>query len=202
MAFVQPLSSLCKLALTACYITSSPVSLRLMSCLTRVKFERCSFTLVDWLNQAFEGATQVKSLTLRNICSNGIPNSVSQMVGLHKLKLPYSSLTDLPTEILQLSHVTRLDLSNNDMSCVPQALEQMTHLRTIDLEENAESFQLTRPLTFLTTFRNLEYISIGNQPWNSLSMLYIGQLNAALVEAFKHRVPRARPHCLSGRRYR
>ncbi|KAL0036271.1 hypothetical protein WJX79_011025 [Trebouxia sp. C0005] len=35
------------------------------------------------------------------------------------------------------------------------------------------------------------------QSWNSLSMFYIGQLNAALVEAFKHRVPTERPYCES-----
>ena len=199
IAFGQPLSSLCKLALTACHMTSMPVSLRLVSSLTRVKFENCSFTLDDWLNQALEGATQVESLTLRNSCSDSIPNSVFQMVGLQKLKLPFSFLTDLPTEIVQLSNLTRLDLSDNDLSCVPQALEQMTHLRTIDLAACAESFQLTRPLTFLTAFHNLDYISIGSfvQSWNSLSMFYIGQLNAALVEAFKHRVPTERPYCES-----
>ncbi len=185
IAFGQPLSSLCKLALTACHITSMPVSLRLVSSLTRVKFERCSFTLVDWLNQALEGATQVESLTLRNSCSNSVPDSVFQMVGLQELKLPYSMLTDLPAKIVQLSNLTRLDLSDNDMSCVPQALEQMTHLRNINLMANANSFQLNRPLTFFSTFHNLQNIFMCfSGPWNSLSMFYIGQLDAALVEVF------------------
>ncbi len=115
-----------------------PVSLRLVSSLTQVKFERCSFTLVDWLTQALEGATQVKSLTLRNSCSNGVPGSVFQMVGLQQLKLPYSMLTDLPAEIVHMSNLTRLDLSDNDMSCVPQALEQITHLRNINISANAD----------------------------------------------------------------
>ena len=203
ITFGQPLSSLCKLVLTACHITSLPVSLRLVSSLTRVKFERCIFTLVNWLHQALEGATQVTSLTLRNSCDDGVPDSVFQMVGLQKLKLPYSGLTDLPAQIVQLSNLTRLDLSDNAMSCVPQALEQMTHLRNICLVANAESFQLTRPLTFLTTFHNLAYISICSyrQPWNSLSMFYLGQLDAALVEAFKHRIPTERPCCESGFSY-
>ena len=200
IAFGQPLSSLCKLALTACHITSIPVSLKLVSSLTRVKFERCFFTHVDWLHQALEGATQVTSLTLRNSCEDGLPDSVFQMVEVQRLKLPYCRLTDLPAKIVQLSNLTLLDLSNNDMNCVPQALEQLTHLRDIGLAANAESFQLTRPLMFLSTFPNFEYIHLGSyrQPWNSLSMFYLGQLDAALVEAFKHRAPTDRPLCNSG----
>jgi len=188
ITFGQPLSSLCKLALTACHITSMPVSLRLVSSLTRVNIERCSFTLVDWLTQALEGATQVKSLTY------GVPGSVFQMVGLQQRKLPYSMLTDLPAEIVHMSNLTRLDLSENDMS---QALEQMTHLRNINLSANADSFQLNRPLTFLSTFYSLGNVFICSfgQSWNSLSMFYMGQLDAALVEAFKHRVPTERPQC-------
>ena len=199
IAFGQPLSSLCKLALTACHITSMPVSLRLVSSLARVKFERCSFTVDDWLHQALERTTQVTSLTLRN-SYDGVPDSVFQMVGLQQLKLPYSGLTDLPAKIVQLSNLTRLNLSDNDMSCVPQTLEQMTHLRYINLEANADPFQLTRPLTFLSTFHNLEYIHIScyRQGWNSLSMFHIGQLEAALDKAFKHRVPAERPLCNYG----
>lgn len=194
ITFGQPLSSLCKLALTACHITSMPVSLSLVSSLTRVKFERCSFTHVDWLDQALEGATQVTSLTLRNVCDDNVPDSVFQMVGLQKFKLPYSRLT-LPAQIVRLSNLTRLDLSDNDMSCVP--LEQMTRLRKIDLMANAKSFQLNRPLTFFSTFHNLQdiFMSTCDQPWNGLSMFYLGQLDAALLEAFKHRSPTDRPSC-------
>ncbi len=200
ITFGQPLSSLRKLALTDCHITSVPVSLRLVSSLTRVKFERCSFTLANWLHQALEGATQFTSLTLRCFGEEGIPDSVFQLVGLQRLKLPYSELTDLPAEIVQLSNLTCLDLSDNNMSCVPQALEQMTHLRNIGLSANAHSFQLNRPLTFLSTFHNLEIIAICSfrQPWNSLSMFYIGQSDAALAEAFKHRVPTERSRCHFG----
>ena len=200
ITFGQPLSSLRKLALTDCHITSVPVSLSLVSSLTRVKFARCSFTIANWLHQALEGATQVTSLTLRSSCEDGIPDSVFQMVRLQKLKLPDSQLTDLPAGIVHMSNLTDLDLSENKMSCVPHALEQMTHLRSINLSANADSFQLNRPLTFLSTFHNLQIILIRNfrQPWNSLSMFYIGQLDAALVEAFKHRVPTERPLCYSG----
>ena len=200
ITFGQPLSSLRKLALTDCHITSMPVSLRLVSSLDRVKFDSCSFTLVEWLHQALEGATQVTSLTLRSSCKDSIPDNVFQMAGLQKLKLPYNELTDLPAAIVQLSNLTCLDLSDNDMSCVPQALEQMTHLRNIDVTTNADSFQLNRPLTFLSTFHNLESIFICSfkQPWNSLSMFYIGQLDAALAEAFKHQVPTERPQCNFG----
>jgi len=174
-----------------------------VSSLTRVKFERCSFTHVDWLHQALEGATQVTSLTLRNSCDDGVPDSVFQMVGLQKLKLPYSGLTDLPAQIVQLSNLTRLDLSDNDMSCVPQALEQMIHLRKIDLMANAKSFQLNRPLTFFSTFHNLQdiFMSTSDQPWNGLSMFYLGQLDAVLLEAFKHRAPTDRPRCDYGSFY-
>jgi len=119
ITFGQPLSSLRKLSLTDCHITSMPVSLRLVSSLTRVKFERCSFTLVNWLHQALEGATQVTSLTLRCSGEDGIPDSVFQMVRLQRLKLPYSDLTDLPAEIVQLSNLTCLDLPDNDMRSVP-----------------------------------------------------------------------------------
>lgn len=159
--------------LTSCHITSMPVSLRLVSSLMQVKFERCSFTFVNWLPRAPEGAIQVTSLTLRNSYEDGVPDSVFRMVGLQQLKLPFSKLTDLPAEIVQLSNLTCLDLSNNDMSCVPQALKPLTHLRDINIAANALSFQLTRPLTFLTTFHNLDHISIDNhrQSWNSLSML-------------------------------
>ena len=203
ITFGQPLSSLCKLALTACHITSMPVSLQLVSSLTRVKFETCSFTHVDWLHQALEGVTQVTSLTLRNSCDDGVPDSVFQMVGLQKLKLPYSGLTDIPAQIVQLSNLTRLDLSDNDMSCVPQALEQMIHLRKIDLMANAKSFQLNRPLTFFSTFHNLQdiFMSTSDQPWNGLSMFYLGQLDAVLLEAFKHRSPTDRPRCDYGSFY-
>ncbi len=122
------------------------------------------------------------------------------MVGLQQLTLPYNELSDLPAEIVHMSNLTCLDLSDNKMSCVPQALEQMTHLRNIDLSANADSFQLNRSLTFLSTFHNLEIVFICSfkQPWNSLSMFYIGQLDAALAEAFKHRVPTERPQCHSG----
>ncbi len=197
ITFGQPLSSLRKLSLTDCHITSMPVSLRLVSSLTRVKFERCSFTLANWLHQALEGATQVTSLTSRCSGEDGIPDSVFQMVRLQRLKLPYSDLTDLPAEIVQLSNLTCLDLIDNDMRSVPQALEQITHLRSIDLSTNAGTFQLNHPLTFLSTFHNLEFISICSceKPWNSLSMFYIGQLDAALAEAFKHRIPTERPQC-------
>ncbi len=78
ITFGQPLSSLRKLALTDCHITSMPVSLRLVSSLIRVKLERCSFVLINWLHQALEGATQVTSLTLRSSCEDGIPDMFSK----------------------------------------------------------------------------------------------------------------------------
>ena len=195
IAFAQSIHSLCKLSLHGCCITSSPLHLKSLSSLTKVKFDRCEFKFEDWLSEALEGATQVQILTLHSMHLTDIPISVCRMTGLRQLNMLYTYLSDLPAHLAQLTNLEFLDLSGNDLTSVPVVLEQMTHLVMLDLTRFQAAMQLTRPLTFLSAFPNLRrlYLSEPEEAWNSLSMFHIGQLRAALAERSRHLSARNKP---------
>ena len=189
------LSSLCKLSLNNCHVVSMPVPLKNLSNLTKVSFDSCEFVLGEsiWLSEALEGATQIRSLVIDSVLRHSFPHSVCQMVGLVQLRIQYTLLSDLPNEFAQLRHLEDLDLSSNNLSCVPTVLEQMTHLRNLDLTCASDGMQLTRPLTFLSAFDNLESFYLSQRAWNSVSSFHIGELQAVLKDSFKHRLPTNKP---------
>ena len=192
------LSSLRKLSLNNCHVVSMPVPLKQLSSLTKVSFDSCDFVLGEtiWLSKALEGATQIRSLVFDGVLRHIIPHSVCQMTGLVQLKMQYTLLSDLPNEFAQLRHLEDLDLFNNELSCVPTVLEQMTHLRNLDLTCASRSMQLTRPLTFLSAFANLESFYLSQRAWNSVSSFHLGQLRAVLIDSFKHRLPKDKPYMM------
>ncbi len=187
------LSSLCNLSLNNCHLVSTPVPLRNLSSLTKVSFDSCEFGESTWLSEALDGAIQIRSLVLDSVLRYNIPRSVCQMVGLVQWRIQYTLLSDLPNEFAQLRHLEDLDLSSNNLSCVPTVLEQMTHLRNLDLTCASDGMQLTRPLTFLSAFSNLESFYLSQRAWNSVSSFHIGELQAVLRDSFKHRLPTNKP---------
>ena len=194
IAFAQSMSSLCKLSLHDCRITSRPLHLKCLSCLTKVKFDHCEFTFHDWLAEALEGATQVHKLKLENMYLTDVPYSVCRMIELRQLDMPYSQLSDLPADLAQLTNLEILSLIDNELSSVPIVLEQMTHLKELILSFPGD-LQLSRPLTFLSAFASLSSFCIcqHQERWNSLSQFHIGQLHAMLSQRFRHRSPTDRP---------
>ena len=141
------------------------------------------------MSEALDNATQLQELTIEGSCS-AFPEGVCQARSLQCLRLPYNGLSTLLTTLINLSSLKRLDLSQNSFHSIPQVLEQMTHLCRLYLYCNREDVhQLTRPLTFLSAYTKLENFT-WNEPtesWNSLSMMYTGQLHATMYRAFKHR---------------
>ena len=191
VAFAQSMRSLCKLSLHDCCITSRPLPLKSLSCLTKIKFDHCEFTFQDWVAEALEGATQVHKLTLDSMYLTELPYSMCRMIGLRQLDMPYTYLSDLPADFAQLINLETLSISDNDLSSIPIVLEQMTHLKVLDLRYCSDSMQLTRPLTFLSAFVNLDTccVSEPKQKWSSLSMFYIGQLQAAFADRSRYQLP-------------
>ncbi len=87
----------------------------------------------------------------------------------------------------RLTALTYLGMADNDLSSLPQALEPMVLLRVIDLSDSTGPLQVVRPLTFLLMFPALSHVDVHHifAKWNGLSMYYIGQLEAAIHDAFK-----------------
>ena len=197
IAFAQSMRSLCKLSLHDCCITSRPLHLKCLSCLTKIKFDHCEFTFEDWVAEALEGATQVHKLKLENMYLTEVPHSVCRMIGLRQLDMPYSHLSDLPADLAQLTNLEILSLPDNHLDFIPIVLEQMTHLKELNLSFPGY-LELTRPLTFLSAFANLSSFCISqhNERWSSLSQFHIGQLHAMLSQRFRHRSPTDRPEFL------
>ena len=198
IAFAQSMHSLCKLSLTECYITSGPLPLKSLSCLTKVKLNGCEFVYQDWLSEALEGATQVHRLTLDSMYLTAIPHSICRMIGLRQLKMPHTHLPDLPADFAQLTNLEGLDLQDSTLTSIPVVLEQMTHLKELDLMFPSDHMQLIRPLTFLSAFTNLSSFCLSQptEDWSSLSMFYIGQLQAVFAEKSMFQVPAVRPEFL------
>ena len=189
--------TLCDLSLIDCYVSSAPVLFATLPQLTRVEFERCSFAVHAWVSDALEGATQIEVLKLDNTVYFELPSSICQMRGLRQLSQQYSSLPDLAAEFAQLTNLTDLDLSQNDFTFVPEVLKRMTHLQSLDMT-CCQSTQLTSPWTFFSAFVNLRFLSLQEaQPsWNTKSLFYIGETQAALSKAFGQRPPSEKPEVL------
>ena len=181
--------TLCDLFLVDCYLGSTPILFATLPQLTRVEFERCSFAFHPWVSGALEGATQIEVLKLDNTTYE-LPRSICQMRGVRQLSLQYSSLSDLPAEFAHLTKLQDLDLSENDFSSVPEVLKQMTHLQSLDMT-SCPFTQLTGPLTFFSAFANLSFLNLAEAKpsWNTKSLFYIGETQAALSKAFGHRPP-------------
>ncbi len=191
----QPFDALCDLRLVDCRVTSAPVPLKSLPNLTRVSFTRCDFDVHSWLSEALGGAAQNQILKLKCVLIKMIPRSICWMSGLKQLNLQFSSLQDLPAELVHLTNLEVLDVSENDFTSVPEVLEQMTHLQDLDIM-CCDFIQLTRPLTFFSTFANLRSLSLSapRQWWNSSSMFHLGEMQAALDKAFMHRSPTDKPY--------
>ena len=163
----------------------------------RVKFKCCEFALRNWLYKALEGAIQIEVLVLKGFHFDVVPTYVCQMSGLKRLNMQFTLVSDLPAELVNLSNLESLNVSNNKLTSVPAVLEQMTHLQQIAVVSfgHHPSGQLTRPLTFLSTFGNLRSFDLSEpaESWSCSSMFYIGQLHAALDKAFRHRLPSDKP---------
>ena len=198
ISVVQPFDTLCDLSLTDCNVTSAPILFATLSRLTTVEFERCSFAFHAWVSDALEGATQIEVLKLDNIDTiYELPSSICQMRGLRLLSLQYCSLSDLPAEFAHLTNLQELDLCDNNFRSVPEVFKQMTHLQTLNMS-SCPLAQLTSSLAFFSTFTNLRllYLSEAKPSWNTTSLFYIGEAQAALNKAFKHRLPSEKPAVL------
>ena len=197
IAFAQSMRFLRKLSLHDCCITSRPLHLKSLPCLTKVKFDHCEFTFEDWVAEALEGATQVRMLTLDRMYLTDIPHSVCRMSGLRQLDMPYTYLADLPADLAHLTNLETLSLCNNNLALIPAVLEEMTHLQELDLRFSSCNLQLTRPLTFLSAFANLSSFDISQcKEWSSLSKFHIGQLHTAFSQKARHQSPTDRPEFL------
>ena len=151
----------------------------------------------------FEGATQLKELTLDNSMDLGVfPTSMCQMRGLKQLDLQHTCLFDLPAEFAHLTNLEGLNLSNCGFTFVPKVLEQMTHLQTLNMMY-CQFTQLTCPLTFFSAFANLRwlYLPDARPSWNASSLFYIGEMQAAVNKAFEHRPPSEKPNVFVGNPY-
>ena len=193
----QPFVPLRNLSMKDCYVSSAPILFAALPHLTKVEFERCSFAFDSWVLNAFEGATQVEVLKLDNTIHGVLPSSICQMRGVKQLSLQFSALLDLPAEFAHLTNLEDLDLCENDFSSVPKVLEQMTHLQTLSMLF-CDFTQLTSPLTFFSAFANLRRLNLpeAKPSWNQSSMFYIGETQAALKQAFRHRPPSEKPEVL------
>ena len=116
------------------------------------------------------------------------------MRGLRPLSLQACSLPNLPADFAQLTNLEDLDLCENDFSSVPEVLKQMTHLQALDMK-HCQFSQLTSPLTFFSAFASLKYLRLpeAKLAWNTTSMFYIGETQAALSKAFEERPPSEKP---------
>ena len=190
VSIVQPFLTLCNLSLMDCSISSAPSPLLTLPHLTRVEFQRCIFAFDAWVSDAFQSATQIAVLKLDNTSYHVLPSSICQMRGLRELSLQYSSLPDLPAEFARLTNLEDLDLSENDFRSVPEVLKQMTHLQTLNML-NCPFTQLTSPLTFFSAFDKLRwlYLPEAMPSWNTSSMFYIGETQAAISKAFGQEPP-------------
>ena len=190
----QLFDTLCNLSLLDCNVSSAPILFATLPHLTRVEFERCSFAVHPWVLDAFAGATQIEVLKLDNTIDGVLPSSICQMRGVRQLSLQYSSLPDLPVEFAHLTNLEEVDLSENRFSSVPEVLKQMTHLRTVEMMR-CQFSQLTSPSTFFSAFTNLRYLCLSEAKpsWNTTSMFYIGETQAALSKAFEDRPPSEKP---------
>ena len=184
----QPFDALCHLSLTYCYMSSAPILFATLPHLTKVEIEQCSFAFRTWALEAFEGAVQIEALKLDGTIRGALPSSICQMRGLRQLSLQACRLPDLPDEFAHLTNLENLDLQENDFSSVPEVLKQMTHLQTLDMM-CCPFTQLTGPLMCFSAFANLRYLCLSEaQPsWNTASMFYIGETQAALNKAFGQR---------------
>ena len=190
----QPFDALCTLSLIHCHVSSPPILFATLPHLTSVELERCDFAVHTWVSDALEGATQIEVLNLVNVIRGVLPNSICQMRGLRQLSVEYSSLLDLPADIAQLTNLVELDLSENNFRSVPEVLKQMTHLQALDML-CCKFTQLSSPLTFFSAFTNLRnlYLSEARPSWNTVSMFYIGETQAALDKVFGERLPSEKP---------
>ena len=190
----RPFDTLCNLSLTDCCVSSAPISFATLPHLTKVKFEHCSFALHTWVLDTFAGATQIEALDLDSTIRGVLPSSICQMRGLRQLSLQYSVLPDLPAEFAQLTNLENLDLSINHFKSVPEVLKQMTHLQHLRMKF-CQFTQLTSPLNFFSAFVNLRYLCLSEArpSWNTMSMFYIGETQAALRKAFRQKPPSAKP---------
>ena len=192
---------LSQLSLYEFTLTSAPICLQLMPCLTRVEFQHCDFEGADWLAEALTCATQIKRLNMSFCQLTGLPGTVCQMHRLETLKLNCNFLTDLPMAISCLTSLQALEMVNCKLEHVPFGLEHLTSLQRIEMVNSGPSLQFTRPLLFLLECPKLEDVAIFRQfrdsktTWNALSMYHIGQLESALDVAF---ADQAKPNVFSG----
>ena len=189
------LAPLQNLDVSECHLEGKPACLSLPTNLTIVSICNCSFELGPevWLSAAVDGATHLKNLTFTHALET-LPVNVCRLSNLQRLDLQGNRLRDLPPEIVQLVSLDSLILYDNQFQDIPEALQHMTHLKYIDCR-CLTMRQLTRPLTFLTSFTNLENLSLREpaECWNSASMFRIGQLQVLFDEAFMDRQPSERP---------
>ena len=193
----QPFDTLCNLSLIDCSVSSAPILFATLSHLTRVEFMRCSFAVHTWVLDAFADATQIEVLKLDRVIDGVLPSSICQMRGLRQLSLQACRLPDLLDDFAQLTNLSELDLRENDFSSVPEVLQQMTHLQELDMKR-CQFSQLTSPLTFFSAFANLKYLRLpeARPSWNTTSMFYIGETQAALSKAFEERPPSEKPEVI------
>ena len=195
LSLVQPCDTLCNLSLIDCNISFAPIPFSALPHLTSVELQQCSFAFDAWVSDAFQGASQIELLKLDRTSYHVLPSSICQMRGLRELSLKYSSLPDLPAEFACLTNLEDLDLSENDFRSVPEVLKQMTHLQILNML-NCQFAQLTSLLSFFSAFANLRYLCLSAAKpslWNTASMFYIGETQAALNQAFRHRPTSEKP---------
>lgn len=160
------------------------------------KLKQCTIQPEDWLSQSLQGATQLLRLVLWECCLREAPSALSDLLSLTCLDMECNLLRELPASLTHLTNLEQVWLAHCAFLSVPIVLEQMTHLQYIamgnhDVDEQA-SMQITRPLSFLTSFPELKVISMSSI-WSAQSMFHIGAGQAAIEKAFKHRLPCDRP---------
>ena len=194
LSTVQPFDTLCSLSLIDCHMSSAPISFATLPHLTWVRIQRCSFAFQTWLSDALEGAAQIQELFLDGTIHGALSSSICQIEGLRQLSLLGCGLPDLPAELAHLTNLEDLDLCLNKFSSVPEVLKHMTHLQNLDMR-SCPFTQLTSPLTYFSTFANLRCLCLSEAKpsWNTMSMFYIGEMQAALNKAFEQRPPSEKP---------
>ena len=189
-------SSLRSLSLTGCDVSSWSTPLHSLPSLTHIEFQRCDFASGDWLLDALEGATQVSELFLTALGLDVLPQSVCSMTGLRELGLEYNRISDLPAACVQLCALETLDIACNSFQAVPNVLSCMTHLRNLTIFGCAD-MKITMPLTFLTSFTNLEYVLLtSDHGWDSTSTSNLDQTATALQEACRDGVLDSMPRLI------
>ena len=117
--------SLKMLSINTCKITTAPVPLRLMPCLTQVAFADCEFASDNWLTEAVRAASHINQLSMPACGLHQIPCGLHLLTSLERLDMHCNHLSELPLCLSCLTALTFLDVDDCKLEHMPFMVEHL-----------------------------------------------------------------------------